>query len=343
MEIIKDDAFRKLIKKGLSGGFLFFGEEDYLKLHALTSARKAVCEEESFAFFNDIRLDPTDFTPDVLVDALSPLPMMADKKIVSVSSLNMKAMSASQIDELCEALEALKEYDYNVLIISVPSDSFDEGRLPKNPSKLLTKLSKHLTPVRFEAVTQARLTAWAQKHFEHNGVSCPDELCHSLFERCGTSMFTLSNEIDKLSFYLLQNGRSTVCADDVTKVSCATVECDAFALSNAILDGNSEQALEALSAMKYNRTDPIIIFSEISKVFGQLVLIKSMLGEGKTPFEIAKIARLNEYIVKLYSSRLANIPEKKLKKALTLCSEADSLLKLSSQGYSVIENLLCTI
>ena len=39
MEIIKEDGFRKLLKGGLSGGYLFFGEEDYLKAYAILRVR----------------------------------------------------------------------------------------------------------------------------------------------------------------------------------------------------------------------------------------------------------------------------------------------------------------
>ena len=35
MDIIKEDVFRKQIKKGLSGGYLFFGEEDFGKEKSL--------------------------------------------------------------------------------------------------------------------------------------------------------------------------------------------------------------------------------------------------------------------------------------------------------------------
>ena len=54
MEIIKEDAFRKQIKKGLSGGYLFYGDEDYMKAYAVNAAREAVCADPTFALFNDM-------------------------------------------------------------------------------------------------------------------------------------------------------------------------------------------------------------------------------------------------------------------------------------------------
>ena len=182
MEILKEDGFRKRIKEGLSGGYLLFGEEDYLKAFSVKSAREAVCPERDFEIFNDIKIDALDYSAPTLLDALMPFPMMSDKKIVTVNGIYLDSMKASEIDDLCDALEALSEYDYNVLIVSVPAGGLDEGNIPKRPSALLTRLSKYLTPVRFEAVSPSRLVSWAGKHFAHNGVSASAEVCSFLIE-----------------------------------------------------------------------------------------------------------------------------------------------------------------
>ena len=351
MDIVRGDDFKRLIKKGLSGGYLFFGEEDYLKLHSLKSAREAICSDESFAFFNDIQLDATTFTPDALLGALAPLPMMADQKIISVSGLDINdIIKMRAFDDFCDALSGLKEYDYNVLIISVPADGIDEGYLPKTPSATLKKLSEHLTPVRFEPVPRAKLTAWCQKHFTHNGVEGDDEVCRALIARAGTSMFTLSEEIDKLSFYALSHNRSKVTVDDVESVTCTTIEDDAFALSNALVEGASDKALEALAVMKFNRIDPIIVLSEISRTFSDMYVVKTMLAEAKTLPEIhgalralSKPKGIAEYKVKIYIANASKITEDRLRRIIALCAEADAAVKSSYNDYSPIENLLCVI
>ena len=50
LEIIKEDMFRKQLKKGLSGGYLFFGDEDYMKTYSVGAVRQAICEDETFSF-----------------------------------------------------------------------------------------------------------------------------------------------------------------------------------------------------------------------------------------------------------------------------------------------------
>ncbi len=343
MDMIKDDVFRKQLKKGISGAFLFFGDEDYMKLHTLNAVRESVCPDPSFALFNDMKIDVIDYSPSALIDALMPLPMMSDKKLITVNGLNIDALKPKEIDELCVALSQLEEYDYNVVIISVPAGQFEAGTPPKRLSSTCKKLSEYLTPVRFDTVTGAKLTGWVGKHFAAHGVNATPEVCSFLTEYAGRSMFTLSNETEKLSFYVLKNGRDTVTREDVLKVSIPELSADAFALTNAILDGNSDYAMKVLEVMRFRRIDPIPLNAEISKTVCDLILIKALLNEGMSVMEISSTLKMNDYRTKLYAQSAAGKSMQRLKAALELCVEADAQLKSSPQGYIALERLVCCL
>ena len=343
MDIIKEEAFRKQLKKGLSGAYLFFGDEDYLKNFSLKSARSAICEDLSFAVFNDIQIDPLDYTPNTLVNALMPMPMMGEKKIVSINGLSINSLKGNELQELCEAVSAINDYDYNVLIISVPAGLIDEGYLPKSPSKALQALSEVMTPVYFEAISGAKLTSWVGKHFEHNGASATPQVCELLIEKCGKSMYSLSNETEKLAFYVLQNNRTTVTADDIENVACSVLTSDAYGLANAILDGRYSDAMDALNVLKFKRIEPIFILPEISTVICDLFIIKALQEEGHNISEISRILKKNEYKIKIYANNAASKSRESFERALRLCSEADLELKNSSQAYTAIEKLICSL
>lgn len=343
MEMIKEEAFRKQIKKGLSGGYLFFGDEDYMKAYSVGAARAAICSDETFGLFNDMKIDVMDYSASALLDALMPMPMMSDKKLVTVNGLNINALKPRELDDLCDVLSTLPEYDYNVLIISVPAGMVEEGNLPKYPSALLKRLGEYLTLVSFEPVTGAKLVSWVGKHFAHNGIEATPEVCSFLINYAGRSMYTLSNETEKLSFYVLQNGRKAVTKQDVLNVSISEITTDAFTLANAILDGRSEDAVNALSVMKFRRVDPIILLSEVSRVICDLVSVKALFDEGCSVSEISALLKMNEYKTRLYAQGAANRSMQRLKDAVALCSEADISIKLSAQGYIPIEKLICAL
>ena len=341
MNVIKEADFRKEIKTAPQKCYLFYGEEEYMKSYSLTLAKQTLCPDETLAFFNEIKLDSISYSPAALLDAIMPAPMMADRKLITVSGVDFKAMKQNEVDELCQTLDALDEYDYNTVIIVTMSDKFDAGRGPKSPSTTLQKLSERAVCVNFEKNTPARLSAWLQKHFEHNGASATPDVCMAIIERCGRDMYTLAGEVDKLSFFVLSQGRSTVTRDDVTHVAIAATEYDAFAFTNAIAARRREEALGILYDMKSRRIDPIIIMGEVSKTACDIMSISTLMREGLTAAEISRTVGMHEFPVTKIMN--AQISDAICRHMIEACTDADLQIKSFSDGYSVIERLICTI
>jgi len=344
LNVIKESDFRKEIKSNPRAGYFFFGEEDYLKAFAMRHAREILCPDETFSVFNEMKLDGLDLTPDKLLDAMMPAPMMADRKLITVTGLNFNTLNASALDALCETFALLSEYDYNVLIISVAADGLDVGYLPKRPSSAFSKLSEHLTPVQFEKCSSAKLAAWVQKHFEHNGVQASPALCAMMPDFCGHSMYTLAGEIDKLSFYTLWRGKTVATEEQMRLVCTPAVEYDTFAFTNAVMEGNREAALAILADYRARRVEPTIVLAEVSRVICDMVAIQSMTAEGTPSSEIGSLLKLHEFRVSLYQKSLRNTSEQRIRRALKACTEADETLKGSSvNGYTALERLICAI
>lgn len=345
-EIINEQAFRARLEKSPVGGFLFFGEEDYLKAYALKQARSIVAPDPSLAIFNDITVDCTTqgFSGDAFFSAVAAAPMMADVKLVTLSGLAVSEMKAEELDRFCETLELLDEYDFNTVIVTVPAGMIDDTRLPKNPSTALKKLGERLTPVHFPRVPDAKLASWAVRHFAHRGIAVREGVPAAILEYCGRNMYTLANEIDKLSFYALAHGRNEVLQEDIELVACPSDEINSFALSSAITDGNTDLAMRILGIMKSKHVDPLIILGELSRAIGDLIAVKKMTDAGNSVEDMLPIMRPTpEFKIRAYQSRVRNIPLDKLENALGLCIEADLAQKQSMSGYIAIEKLICSL
>ncbi len=341
MEFMKESDFRKEIKANPGPGYLFFGEEDYMKAFALTTAAARLSPDPTLAFFNEIKFDSFTYSPEALLNALMPLPMMADRKLITISGLDFNTMKQNEVEALCTTLGALSEYDYNTVILHTASDRFDPGILPKRPSPLLQKLSECLTPIYFEKNTPAKLTAWVGKHFEHNGVTADPSVCAYTVERCGREMYHLASETDKISFYVRSMGKNTVTREDVLYIAVPAAEYDAFALTNAISARRKEEALDILRDLKLRKADPIIIMSEIVKTVCDMTGVVTLSANGATSREISDILKVHEYRITLILRN--NIRPETCRLMLKRCREADLELKTSRDGYAVIEKLICTI
>ena len=341
MVIIKEADFRKEIKSSPKSAYLFFGEEDYMKAFALKKAQEAICPDPTFAFFNEIHLDALSYSPNALLDAMMPLPMMAERKLITVSGLDINAMRSNELDDLCSVMAKLEDYDYNTVILSVASDKLDVGYSLKKPSTQLKKLGEIAVLVNFEKNSPSRLIAWLGKHFEHNGVTVTPQICSMIIDRCGRDMYNLAGESEKLSFYAKAHGRNEILPSDVTLVTSPLFEYDSFAFANAICARKKDESLEILRDMKTRRIEPVIILAEISKNVCDMCSIATLKEDGLTSKEIADACGVHEFRVSLI---LQMNPKADLCRAMVKrCRDADIELKSSRDGYGVIEKLICTI
>ncbi len=360
--IIKEADFRRELKSKTTGGYLFFGEEDYMKAAAMRMARTSVTESDpAMAPFNDIHLDGTDFVPSMLLDAMTVPPMggteppmggtappmdgdgaNSERKIITVSGLNLGGMKSAEMDKLTEALEAIPDYPYNLIILSVNADGMDYGNLPKKPSALLQAMSEHLVPVYFERNTPAKLAGWVQKHYAAEGVTASPEVCRFTVEYCGRQMYTLASEIDKVAFYVRAKGQNTATESDVRTAAIPAMEYDAFAFTNAITERRRADALDILADLKLRRVDPLYVLSEVSRVVGNLYAVRALADSGRTPAEISAALGIHEYRVSLFLKQVRGLDPDRLKRTLNATVEADLALKRSStDGYGVIERIIC--
>ncbi len=343
--ILKEADFRRELKGHPTGGYLFFGEEDYMKAAALRMARQSIAEADpAMACFNDIHLDGLSFTAGDLLDALTVPPMGSDRKIITVTGLHLGAMRASDLDKLCQSLSAIPDYPYNLVILSAAADTLDPGILPKKPSDLFQTLTEYLHPVQFERNSPAKLAGWVQKHYTHNGVSADPDLCRFTIEYCGRNMFTLASEIDKVSFYVRAKGRTVATAEDVRVAAIPAMEYDAFAFTNAIMEHRRGDALDILTDLKFRRVEPLYILSEVSRVVCDLLAVRAMADSGQSAGEISASLKMHEYRVGLYLRQARNTDIDRLRAAVTACGAADRSLKRSAtDGYGVIERLICSL
>ncbi len=342
--IMKEADFRRQLKTDPQVGYLFFGDEDYMKSAALRMARELLCGDPALACFNDIRLGGADFTPDQLLDAMESPPMGCERKLITVTGLNLNAMRSGEMEKLLNVLAELPEYPYNVVILSADSDALDAGNPPKRPSALLTDLGDHLIPVCFEKNTPAKLAGWVQKHYTHHGVQAPPDVCQYTVSYCGRDMYVLAGEIDKVACYVLAHERDAVTREDVRTVAVPAMEYDAFAFTNAIMERRHGEALDILLDLKFRRVEPLYILSEVSRVVCDLVTVRTLGESGLTTAEISAATKIHEYRVGLYLRSAGGMDAARLKKAVAACGEADNALKLSSaDGYGVIERLICAL
>ncbi len=330
--------FKQELKK-LSGGYLFCGEEAYLKRHYLSAARNETVAVGDV--FNHVLIEGDSYTSNALMSAIETLPMMAEKKLIELSGIDFNSMTKEEIEELALVLETLPNYEYNILIIYAEHDELDIGT-PKQPSQIMKKLSGVIKPVVFSRETPARLSSWVAKHFASEQiVACPSEV-NALLQLCGCDMFTLSSEISKLCMFLKANGREKLTEADVKAVCCQSKEIASFDFANAILEGRPDAAFSILKEMKLRKERPEILLSGISRVICDLLLVKTLQEQGDGSQAIAKKLKMHEYKAGLYYKSASKTSGARLRKIAQECADTDLLIKSSPlDSYKLLDRLAC--
>ena len=343
--IISPLEYRNALKNGLKGGWLFFGEEAYLKKHNLLLTRKTILGDEGGSFSHK-KVSCLDFDIEKMTDAVATVSLFGMQEegamtLTEFHELHFGDMKEEQWKQLESLLSTLDDNPETVLIVVTTPEELDVGILPKQPSKAFSRLAEYLTPVQFAHEDDTRLLKWMAKHFAAAKLKIEVGVCELLLQRAGHDMYTLDNEMQKICAYVIESGRDTVTRDDVALVSCTNLETDAFAFTNALMNRDCDRAYAILTDMRLRKEKGVMILGSVARVATELYTVGQLTAAGKSAFEISKILKIHEYKVKLCQQSAKERSERKLRSLIEECYNID--IKMKSTGldeYTMLSRLV---
>lgn len=337
-------TYTELLKSGVpAGGYLFYGEEDYLKSHTAARIRTLLFPDEGLADFNRRTFTGETYTPGDLAEAILSPAMMVEKKLIEVTLPDGDRIRDKDRTALLDTLGYLAQTDDTVLLLVFPADTFDPGTA-KKPSTFFKNLTKVLTPVEFPLQTDARLLQWMQRHLADYGVTLSPAVGQQILTTCGRSMLRLSGELGKAGAYAAAHGMPELTMEAAMQVITPTDEDDAFRLANCLLEGNKTAAYGCLSVKIRKKEDPILLLAQITRVYMDLAAAAVFLEEGRDKRELAQVLKMHEYKAGLYCRAASGVSAEYFENALEKCLDADMAMKSSAvNGYELLERLVGTI
>lgn len=340
---MNDREFNAEIKKGLSGGYLFFGDEEYLKEYAFGKAKEAVLSGSSgFEDFNYIKIDEDKYSPQALKEALSTCPMMAEKVFVRCN-INLSKLKEDETDRLLEVLEELEEYSA-VLVLYTLAGCFDAGNLKNSkPTSLYKKLTQSITPVEFSHQPTAVLKKWILRRLAADEITASDTVLSRLCEICDSDMTALKNECEKLICFAKEKGECEISTEAVSLLCAEYGEAGTFDLTNAIVSGNKTLALDVLREYRDKRRGAVSVLAGIIADFSNMLKIGIYMKEGLYKADISAKTGMHTFRVGRYMEAAQGKELAVIRGALERCREADLALKSSGVDYIALERLVCTM
>ncbi len=336
------------IKKGILGSFVFYGDEDYLKNYYRTQIYKAVMEEgmETFNYFQ-ISFSPAVMAKEDavsrLADAIDAVPMMQDKKLIVITDLAPASLPKDLFDSLCASLKAANESEDTVLILYCRADEIEtDYKLESSP--FFKKLSVSAKTIQFDLQSRGKLVAWVKRHFAGETIRISDEAAGLLADMCAGRMTPLSFEIEKLICYAkyVKKGDSLFIDEgDIKKIAVPGDPDEVpFAMVNAAQSWKLSEILAVFVTAREQREEPIAVLAKLSRIYLDMLMIKSAKDAALSPAEIAKIMKMKDFRVTKYLSSIAKVPIEVLENAIRLSYETDRALKSAPSDPWVLLDML---
>lgn len=309
---------KEQIKAGPTGVYLLYGEEPYLvDQYARQLQQRTVADPEDV--FNCQRLDGEETTPEQLEQAVTMLPVMAEKICVTVRDMDLAACS----DRIVALMRDLP--DTCVLIFRQVSRQPD--RRKKSWQAVLKQVEAAGLAVSFARRSPAQLQQLLVSGAGQRGCRLDARGAALLAEQAGNDLYVLSHELDKMAA-LAADG--VITEELIRTAGTKNLEVRVFQLSRAILAGQAAQVYELLRQLAVQKEEPLAILGVLSTAYADLYRAK-VAAQGGIP--VAELAadfpgyRGKEFRLQNAARDARRLALATLRQSLDILAQADGAFK----------------
>jgi DNA polymerase-3 subunit delta len=302
---------------------LFYGDEDFLIDKELTELKKSFTDTSSVERIDGSKADIGD-----VIAALSSMPMFSKKRLVIIDGLNAE-------DEDEENLfNTLKNLSPDINAVFVEYGSVDKRK------KFYKQMEKIAEVKEFKSFTeweQDRALAWVVVRVKEYGKKISGRAATLLIEIVGLSLRMLDKEIEKISTF---TGKRDMIEEADVRNLASSGEMDSFALSNALREKNTREAMVTLNRLFKDNEDPHMMIGMLAKLYRMLLQVKCLEAARLTQFEIAGKLKAKPFFVKKCMESTSRFSLEELKGIIKKLHEADLKLKSGSSPRFTLEMLI---
>ena len=331
----KSDAAFQTFKADLSAGtvgcaYIFYGEESYLREYYLGELRKKLVPA-GFEEFNYHKLEGKDLTVQSLSEMAEAMPMMAERTLIVVTDFDLFKLNEEQREKMIAFLEDIPPYCCVVFVYDT---------LAYKPNKTMKKLYKavsdHIQAVEFRAQDSSDLVAWIARRFRALGKDIDRQTAEYLIFTCGGLMTGLVPEITKIGTYA--KGK-VITQKDIDAVADPVLSAEVFKLSDAVLQGNYDEAARILGDLLKMQTEPIMILAALGSQLRRIYTARMAIDSGHDKYWLMELWDMkSDYPAKLLLSAAKKTTADWCADAVKMCQVLDRRMK-SEKGIDAAGEL----
>lgn len=293
--------------------FLFCGDDTYSSSQKLnlwkTGFIKKYGEDSPIEVIEGKNLDLPN-----LATNIETVPFLAEKKLLIIKDF-FEQKDNEKNKQLAKILE--KTPDFTVII-------FHEQTSPAKNTSLYKKIALLGTIEDFPEVTAQKATQWTLGRSRKEGIKINVTNANYLANYCGTDLWKLSGEIEKLRTYAQDK---EISKEMIEKITIPSLTASVFRLTDSIAEQNSRSAMETFKTLHESGEDVIKILFMIVRHFRILIQVKDLLDHKENSSLIMKKLRLPKFVVTKNTSQSKNFSIKDLKQIYENLLEIDHEFK----------------
>lgn len=284
------ETFLKGFKNNTLPNLVFlFGPEGYL----IDWCKGKILEKEvapEYQAFNYTKLDGNTLDVSTFINSCETLPMLGDKKVVSLEGLgeiNGKSIGPLKGKELEAFLAYLDKIPETTHVI-IPFKNRIDTR-----SSFFKKVQSRDGTFKMDRLNKSLLEKWILKKLSQNKINIRTHYLEKLIQRTGYyhkesnyTLYDLDQDLNKIIMAALEAGEVGEALID-TYIE-GDIENDIFKLLDVISKGDKEKALARLNDLLYKGVEPGFIFHMINGQLSEIMYLKLLSKKGGAQNELIK-------------------------------------------------------
>lgn len=238
---------------------------------------------------NVVRFDYEDGdTEDALLE-LQSVSLFSQQPIVVLR--NCTAMTTQgKVSEQSDRLESYIKTPVpgRTLVVTAQTEKLDER-------KKLTKALKQHVVVECHTPKESAALGWLQDELSHRSVRMTKDALNELWRRTG-AVSQATNEIEKLAVYSVGEA---IDINDVRALVSKTLEESIFDWVDHVVSGRIHRATQVLTDLQKEGQDPLALLGMLARQYRMMWFAKALQRKGMGQSEIAKIAKVHPYALRI--------------------------------------------
>lgn len=322
LELLK----KKLKENDISGVYLLCGPEEYTKDHYTKLIRKKV-DTSPLPEFNHIYFNASSDNISDLEDAVFSLPYMWDNKLIEITDIESARITENDANEYARIFSDIPDY-LTILVVLRADEKTEEARVAKTAKSgigaFVNAVRENGLVVEFESEKADKLTTWISKHFNAKGVQFDPAVPREIINVCGTDMYILQGEINKLTEVF---DGTPLTVKDVKRYCCGNSSYKYFDIAAALNRRDIISAKRILESLNLNREKIPLAVGFLSKNYSEMLLVRAALDSGVGLDAVAKSMKIQPWRVGKIVQAIGQIDIKTISFAVNELYNADMKIK----------------